>query len=60
MFCELYEAIIDGIPVTCQIIEFCHDTGKYHVQYADKDAGVLRKWIDGATMIKTPKEEISQ
>lgn len=60
MFCELYEALIDGIPVTCQIIDFCHDTGKCRVQYFDKDGEKLSKWVDCAILYRTPKEEISQ
>lgn len=60
MNCELYEAIIDGIPVTCQIVDFCDDTGNYLVQYSDKDYGNLQKWISGDTMVRTPQDEISQ
>jgi hypothetical protein len=60
MFCELYEAIIDGIPVTCQIADVCYDTGLYCVRYINKDGKELQKWVNPDILAKTPQQEISQ
>lgn len=59
MNCELYETVIDGVPVSCQIVETCYYTGKSLVQYTTKD-GVLQKWVSFDRLTRTPRYDISQ
>ena len=59
MQCELYECFIDGVPVTCQIVETDDLTGHHLVEYRDV-TGPLRKWVNPDILVRTPQHEISQ
>ena len=57
MGCELYECEVDGVTVTCQIVEMKEDLCL--IQYQDS-AAVLQTWVKSDTMCRTPQDDISQ
>ena len=59
MGCELYECEVNGVTVTCQIVEMSEDNEKCLIEYQDS-AAVLQTWVKTDTMTKTPEDEISQ
>ena len=56
----LYECDLNGVPVSCQLIEYDYEIGKYLIEYEDK-AGRLRLYVN-PDKIKGPAvpHEISQ
>ena len=59
MGCELYECEVDGVTVTCQIVEMSEDNETCLIRYQNS-AAELQSQVKTDRLSKTPEDEISQ